>query len=61
MYTCLKYSTGETPVEVGWPVRSIVSEVFFMGEAAEAAIVYLSNSSCPLPVCLSAGLGEVVK
>jgi len=44
MYRCLKYNKGETPVEAGWPVRSIVSEVFFTGEAA---IVYLSNSGCP--------------
>jgi len=34
MYGCLKYSTGEAPVEAGWPVRSIVSEMFFTGEAA---------------------------
>jgi len=27
MYVCLQYSTGETAVETGWPVRSILSEV----------------------------------
>jgi len=54
---CIKYNTGETPVEAGWPVHSIVSEVFFMGEAI---IVYLTLAAPP-PACLHAGLGAVVK
>jgi len=49
MYGCLKYSTGQTPVEAGWPARSVEREAFFTGDC-EAAIAWLSNSGCPLPV-----------
>jgi len=50
MYGCIKYSIGETPVEAGWPVHSIVSEVYFVGEATT---VYLFNSGCP-STCMTA-------
>jgi len=48
MYGCLKYNTDETPVKVGWPVHSTVSEDFFAVRQLLSTYLNLTATACLL-------------